>query len=342
MSEPHVVDLRSDTLTQPGVEMRQVIAQAVVGDDVFGEDPTINGLQEYVAGLFHKEAALFVPSGTMGNQISIKCHTQPGDEVICEENSHCYNYEAGTPAFFSGVQMRPVAGKDAVITADQIKERIRPTDHHFPQTRLVVLENTHNRAGGMILPLENIQSIYHVCKQYNLSLHLDGARIWNAHIATGIPLEEYGKYFDSMSVCLSKGLGAPVGSLVLGSADFINKAHRFRKILGGGMRQAGVLAAAGLYAVKNNLSRLAIDHEHAGELAQSLARFDSVYIDPKSVKTNIVIVECHKNVDKVVSELKTKGVLAVPFGGNKIRFVTHLNLSKKDIEKAIDIFKQVF
>jgi len=264
-----IIDLRSDTLTKPTPGMREAIANAKVGDDVYGEDPSINKLQKRVAELLGKETAIFVPSGTMANQISIKCHTVPGDEVICEANSHIFNYEGGSPAFLSGVQLHPLPGTYGVFSPEQIKPALRSQDSHYPQSSLITLENTHNRAGGTIFPLDTIKAIKELADFYDLRMHLDGARLWNAHVETGIPLNEYGKYFDSVSVCFSKGLGAPVGSVITGSIEFINKAHRYRKMLGGGMRQAGILAAAALYALDYHLERLADDHKRAKIIGNS-------------------------------------------------------------------------
>ena len=340
----HSIDLRSDTLTKPTPEMRKAIYEAEVGDDVFGEDPTVNKLQERVAEMLGKEAALFVASGTMGNQIAINCHTQPADEVICEAFSHSFNYEGGGPALLSGVQMHPIAGEHGVITAEQIKTAIRPADHHFPQTRLIILENTHNRAGGTIFPLDEIKRIRQLATENNLKMHMDGARLWNAHVATGIPLNEWAKYFDSVSVCLSKGLGAPVGSVLVGSRDFIEEAHRYRKIYGGGMRQAGILAAAGLYALDHHIRRLAVDHERAARLARALDSFDGVHVNLEATKTNIVIAEfdpARFEAPQVAAALKEHGLLSIAFSKTKVRFVTHLDLTDDDIDRAIEIFNRV-
>lgn len=339
-----IVDLRSDTLTKPTPAMRQIMATAEVGDDVFGEDPTVNLLQQRVAALLNKEAALYVPSGTMGNQIAINCHTRPGDEVICEDNCHCFNYECGAPALLSGVQMRPLPGKHGVITVEQIEAAVRPPDHHFPQTRLITLENTHNRAGGIVFPLEEIQKIAAFAKSKNLKMHLDGARLWNAHVATGIALDEYARYFDSISVCFSKGLGAPVGSAVVGSSDFIEEAHRYRKIYGGGMRQAGIIAAAALYAIEHHMKRLAVDHDRAKKLAECLAALPGVSVDLAGTQTNIVIAEFDVQKGQASEwavRLKENGVLGIPFSKSKIRFVTHLDLDDSDIDLAIQIFNNI-
>src|SRR5512139_3289968 len=264
------IDLRSDTVTKPTAAMRKVIFEAEVGDDVFGEDPTVNALQEKVARLLGKEKAIFVPSGTMGNQLAIKSHTQPGDEVILEASSHPYNFEGGASAALSGVQFNCLKGVRGVIDASQIEEAIRPEDHHFAVSRLICLENTHNRGGGTVFPIAKIAEISKLAKSRGLLVHLDGARLWNASVASGIEPREYAQYADSVSVCLSKGLGAPVGSLVTGSAAFIDRVHRFRKMFGGGMRQAGLLAAAGIYALDHHMERLREDHDHAKRLAHGL------------------------------------------------------------------------
>ena len=283
------IDLRSDTVTKPTPAMRKAMAEAEVGDDVFGEDPTVNILQEKVARLLGKEASLFVPSGTMANQVSIKSHTQPGDEVIIESSSHPYNFEGGAGAAISGIQFRCLQGVRGTLEPFQIEEAIRPDDHHFPVTRLVCLENTHNRGGGSIFPIGKMAEIYRLVKSKELLVHLDGARLWNASVATGIGPQEYAQWADSVSICLSKGLGAPIGSLVAGSKLFIDRVHRFRKMLGGGMRQVGIIAAAGIYAIENHLDRLTEDHQNAKRLAVGLKEFKGVSIDPRHVETNIVI-----------------------------------------------------
>ncbi len=338
------IDLRSDTVTQPTPEMREAMATAPVGDDVFGEDPTINFLQEKVARMFGKETGLFVASGTMGNQVAINAHTQPGDEVICEYNAHIFNYEGGAPALLSGVQLHPIPGNRGVIAASQIEAAIRPADHHFPHTQLIAIENTHNRAGGTIFPIDEMRKIYRMAKSHNLSIHLDGARIWNASVATGIPLLEYGKYADSINVCFSKGLGAPVGSMILGSKEFISRAHRYRKLYGGGMRQAGILAAGALYSVEHNFTRLADDHRHAKTLAVALSKLNGIKIDLEAVQTNIVIFEVVSHsisASEFVNRCKDAGVLMISFGGNKIRLVTHLHITDDDVARAIHTFQKI-
>ncbi len=339
-----IIDLRSDTVTRPTEAMRRAMAEALVGDDVFGEDPTVNRLQETVAELFGKEAALFVASGTMGNQVSINAHTQPGDEVICDYNAHIFNYEGGAPALLSGVQLHPLPGKNGVITAEQIEAVIRPPDHHFPHTRLIEIENTHNRAGGAIFPLDEMKKIYTLAQKRGLKVHLDGARLWNASVATGIPLSEYARYADSVSACFSKGLGAPVGSIVVGTQGFIERAHRYRKVYGGGMRQAGILAAGALYALQHNLHRLSEDHRHARELAETLAGFKEVELDLGTVQTNIVIFEVRSkrfSAPEFAERCKEAGLLLLAIGGNRVRLVTHLHISDDDIARAVEIFQSI-
>lgn len=337
---PSLIDLRSDTLTLPTAGMRRAMANAVVGDDVFGEDPTINALQKRMAELFNKEAALFVSSGTMANQLAIKCHTRPGDEVVCEIDCHPFNYEGGGPAMLSGVQMHPLVGKRGVITVDQLTTCLRPSDDHYPRLSLVLLENTHNRAGGAIFPLAEMKRIHRFTRQNKLALHLDGARLWNAHVATGISLAEYGQYCDSVTVCLSKGLGAPVGSVLMGTREFIAQAHRYRKVWGGGMRQAGILAAAGLYALDHHIERLAIDHENAKKMALAFAKFAPVRVDLEATQTNMVIadfVETGLKAATVVKELKKNGLVCLDISPSRIRLVTHLNISPAANRKAIAI-----
>jgi len=340
----NLIDLRSDTVTRPTPAMRNAMAEAEVGDDVFGEDPTVNALQEKVAHLLGKEASLFVPSGTMANQLSIKSHTQPGDEVIIELSSHPYNFEGGAGAALSGIQFQCLKGVRGILDASQIEEAIRPEDHHFPVTRLVCLENTHNRGGGSIYPIEKISEIYRLAKSKGLLLHLDGARLWNASVATGIKSEEYAQWADSVSVCLSKGLGAPIGSLVAGSKSFIDRVHRFRKMFGGGMRQAGIIAAAGIYALDHHIERLKDDHQNARRLAVGLKEFKGVSIDPKFVETNIVIFDVSNTgmTGAQVSEaMKKEGVLIHAFSRTQIRLVTHLDITSEDIETALKAFEKI-
>jgi threonine aldolase len=341
----NLIDLRSDTVTRPTSAMRKAMAEAEVGDDVFGEDPTVNALQGKVANLLGKEAALFVPSGTMANQLSIKSHTQPGDEVIIEASSHPYNFEGGAGAALSGIQFQCLRGVRGILDVSQIEEAIRPADHHFPVTKLVCLENTHNRGGGSIYPIEKMAKIYRLVKTKGLLLHLDGARLWNASVATGIKPREYAQWADSVSVCLSKGLGAPIGSLVAGSKSFIDRVHRFRKMFGGGMRQVGIIAAAGIYALDHHLERLKEDHRNAKRLAVGLKEIKGVSIDPKHVETNIVIFDVTNTgmtSSQVAEAMKKEGVLIHAFSKTQIRLVTHLDVNAGDIERALKAFKKVF
>ena len=338
------IDLRSDTVTKPTPAMRKAMAEAEVGDDVFGEDPTVNTLQEKVAHLLRKETALFVPSGTMANQLAIKSHTQPGDEVIIEATSHPYNFEGGGGAALSGVQFYCIQGIRGVLDASQIEEALRPDDHHFPVTKLICIENTHNRGGGTIYPIEKMSDIYRLAKSKELLLHLDGARLWNASAATGVPVHEYAQWADSVSVCLSKGLGAPIGSLIAGSKTFISRVHRFRKMFGGGMRQAGIIAAAGIYALDHHLNRLKEDHQNAKRLALGLKELKRVTIQPEYVETNIIIFDVAQtgmNASQVAEQMKRNGILIHPIGKNQIRLVTHLDISAEDIETALKVFGKV-
>jgi threonine aldolase len=325
--------------------MRRAMAEAEVGDDVFGEDPTVNRLQEMVAEILGVEAALFVPSGTMGNQISIHGQTQPGDEIICEAGAHFLHYESGAMAALSGVQARTIVGHRGVITAQQIEEVLRGETYYFPRSRLIALENTHNLAGGTLFPLEEMHRIRQLAGRRGLSMHLDGARLWNASIASGIAPQEYVRYFDSVAVSFSKGLGAPIGSAVAGSHDFIMRARRCRKMFGGGMRQAGVIAAAAIYGLQHHRERLAEDHRNARRLAEALHERGGIDIDLKTVQTNIVVLDIAKtklNVPQAVEALKKRGVLVTPFGATILRAVTHLDVSSDDIERAIIIFREIF
>src|SRR5579872_4376734 len=264
-----LIDLRSDTVTRPTPGMRAAMAAAEVGDDVFHEDPTVNKLEERVAALLGKEAALFVPSGTMSNQTAVKTHTQPGDELLCEANCHIYNYEAGGPAVLSGVMCRTVEGDYGVLDLSQLEDKVRPVNDHLVRTRLVCLENTHNRGGGRVFPIEKVRAISAWARKNGLIMHLDGARLWNAVVASGVPAAEWSRHFDTVSVCFSKGLGAPIGSALSGPRDFITRARRVRKLFGGGMRQAGVIAAAALYALEHHIDRLAEDHRNAQVIARA-------------------------------------------------------------------------
>ena len=338
------IDLRSDTVTKPSPAMRDVIFKAEVGDDVFEDDPTVKKLEMIVADLLGKEEALFVASGTMANQVCLRTLTQHGDEIILEEDSHIFNYEVGAASALSGLQLYPIRGTRGVITAEEIKARIRPDDIHIPPTRVIILENTHNRAGGTVFPLDEIKKIYQLASEFKIKMHLDGARLWNAVMATGTPLHTWAKPFDSVSVCLSKGLGAPIGSVIAGSGEFIRKARRVRKMYGGGMRQVGIIAAAGIYAIDNNFNRLVEDHRNAQLLAERLNDLEGLKIDLESVQTNIVVIditETKKSVEQFLKALKEKGILLVPFGKTKIRAVTHLDVKRDQILGAVEKFKEI-
>jgi threonine aldolase len=325
--------------------MRRAMAEAEVGDDVFGEDPTANHLQEMVAELLGAEAALFVPSGTMGNQISIHCQTQPGDEIICEAGAHFLHYEAGATAVLSGVQARPLSGNGGVITVGQIETALRGESYYFPRSRLIALENTHNLAGGTIFPLAEIERIRRFANQHGLAMHLDGARLWNACAASGIAPKEYARHFDSVSVSFSKGLGAPIGAVVAGSKEFIANARRFRKMLGGGMRQVGIVAAAAIYGLTHHRERLMEDHANARRFAEALHGRHGLAVDLATVQTNIVVIDIAQtklDVAAACEALKKAGVLVVPFGATTLRAVTHLDVSAADIDRAITVFHKVF
>lgn len=313
--------------------------EAEVGDDVFKEDPTARDLEEYCADLFGKEAALFVSSGVMGNQLCLNLHTTPGDEVICERSAHIFNYESGSPGALSGIQLYPVEGVNGVMPAAGIIEAIRPVSaYYMPRTKLIALENTHNRASGAVLPLEHIAEIRAIAEQHHLKTHLDGARIWNASVATGISLKTYGSYFDSISACFSKGLGAPVGSIILGTKDFITEAFRRRKAWGGGMRQIGVIAAAAKYALLNNFEKLAEDHEKAAVLYKTLAEHPKITIQLPVPNTNILLFEIAGYTPlEFIEKLKPHGVLLSPGTATKIRAVTHLDVSKTQVATAAEL-----
>lgn len=337
-----IIDFRSDTVTKPGPGMMEAIRNARVGDDVFGEDTSINELEAMAAGMFGMEAALFCPSGTMTNQIGIKCHTQPGDEVICEESSHVYQYEGGGIAFNSGASVKLLYGDRGRVTAEQVLAAIQPDDPHRTHTRLVSLENTSNRGGGSCYDFSEILKIKEVCRQHGLAFHLDGARLWNALVAKNETPQQYGQAFDSISVCLSKSLGCPIGSLLLGKKDFIKKARRIRKVFGGGMRQAGFLAAAGIYALQNNIDRLAVDHAHAKEIATVIeARPDVNQVLP--VETNIIIFELKKGnkAADFVAKLKEENILAYAITPERVRFVLHLDITAGMVEATINAIKQI-
>lgn len=338
-----MIDFRSDTLTLPTQEMRDFMHAAPVGDDVFGEDPTINELQAFAADLLGFEAGLFCSSGTQTNQIAINVHTTPGGEVICHQESHIYKYEGGGIAKNSGASVRLLTGNRGRITADEVKNWINPVhDVHFPLTQLVSVEDTSNRGGGAIYDFEELKKLRALTNSLQIPLHLDGARVFNALVENGIDFKTYGQQFDSISICLSKGLGAPVGSVLLGSKEFIKKAHRVRKVFGGGMRQAGFIAAGGLFALKNNIDRLKVDHKNAKALENALYELSWVnHVVP--VETNIVVTALKdaSKLPELIDTLKTQNILAMPFGPGMMRMVTHLNISEGDIDQTISVLKKI-
>ena len=331
-----MIDLRSDTVTRPTAAMRQAMAEAEVGDDVLGDDPTVLALERRVAEVLGKEAAVYVPSGTMSNQVAIRAHTEPGDEIILEATAHSYFFETGGPAALSGVMCRLIPGWHGLFTADDVRAVLRPHNTHFPVTKLVCIENTHNRGGGTVWPLAQIADIAAVARDAGLAMHLDGARLWNASVASGVPEAEYAASFDTVSVCFSKGLGAPVGSALAGTRVFIDRARRFRKMFGGGMRQAGIVAAGAIYALEHHRERLAEDHENAHRLAEGISRLPGLSIDIGTVRTNIVIFHVTSMpAAELVARLKAKGVLVLATAPDAIRAVTHLDVSAEQIEEAI-------
>ncbi|BCA53850.1 L-allo-threonine aldolase [Nitrospira sp. KM1] len=340
-----MIDLRSDTVTKPSAAMRKAMAQAEVGDDVYGEDPTVNRLQDLVASLLGKKAALFVPSGTMANQLAIRIQTQPGQEVVAESRAHIVRYEQGAAGALAGVQLHWVAGERGIITAEQVQQAVRPKDPHTIQTALICLENTHNSGGGTIYPLATIERIRSVAGKAGVPMHLDGARLFNAVTATTLPPASYAQHFDTVSVCLSKGLGAPAGSLlIMNDLGLLEKARRCRRMYGGAMRQAGILAAAGLYALEHHIGRLKEDHDNAKRLARKLQQLSSVTVNPQHVETNIVIFDVvgHRLAPgAIVDALKQEGVLVNTIGGTSFRAVTHLDVSTAAVDRAYEVFARV-
>jgi threonine aldolase len=336
-----IIDLRSDTVTKPSPEMRQAIANAEVGDDVFEGDPTVKKLENRVAEILGKEAALFVPSGTMANQLSLRTLCDPGDEVICERMMHIINYEVAAAPALSGIMLSPYDGVRGQIPLQRIEDAIRPKDIHQPVTKLVALENTHNRIGGAVLDLDYIAEVESLVRENDLGFYLDGARIWNAAIALNVAPIEIARHFDMVSVCFSKGLGAPIGSAVTGTAENIKKARRFRKMLGGGMRQVGIIAAGALYALENNRERITEDHRLAKKLAEGLSKIDSIKIDPDTVQTNIVVFKIDTPVNEFLFKAADFGLLMVPFGKGRVRAVAHLDVNEKDIDMALSIIRKV-
>jgi threonine aldolase len=342
MPDP-IIDLRSDTVTRPTAGMRKAMAEAEVGDDVLGDDPTVIRLQERIAEIMGKPAACFVPSGTMANQASIRAHTEPGDEVIAHSDSHIINYETGAPAALSGVMIRTMSGDRGLFDADQVDGMVRPDSAHFPHSKLVVVENTQNRGGGAVWPVEQVKRVAAKARQHNLKLHLDGARVWNACAKTGLKPVDYAKHFDTISCCFSKGLGAPAGSAVSGDEAIIARVFRFRKMFGGAMRQAGVLAAAALYALDHHRERLVDDHENATRLAEGVADVPGVSI-PMPVDTNMVFMDVdrrHGTGAEVCAKLKALNVWALPTLPHRIRMVVHLDVSRPMIDRAVEAIGQV-
>jgi threonine aldolase len=339
---PDVIDLRSDTVTKPTPAMREAMATAEVGDDVFGDDPTVQELERATAELLGMEAAVYVASGTMSNQVAVRTHTEPGDEILLDANAHIYYYESGGPAALSGVMCRLLPGVRGIFTAADVRGALRPRNEHFPRTKLLCVENTHNRGGGSVWPIERIAEVHAAAREAGLALHLDGARIWNASVATGVAEREYARYFDSVSVCFSKGLGAPIGSCLVGGAEFIARARRFRKMFGGGMRQAGIIAAGALYALRHHRERLAEDHANARALAEGLAVMDGIELDLDGVETNIVCFDVTAMpAPQLVAKLAAGGVLVLARSETSIRAVTNLMLDADDIRRALAVFREV-
>jgi threonine aldolase len=335
-----IVDLRSDTVTRPVPDMRRAIAEAVVCDDVFGDDPTTNELESRMAALLGKEAALFVPSGTMGNQVALASITQPGDEVILERQSHIFNYEVAAAPALSGVQFNALDGDRGVLTAAQVEPYIRAENLHCPETRVIAIENTHNRASGRVYPFDEMKKIKTLAESRGLKVHLDGARLANAVVASGISFADYAACADTVSMCFSKGLGAPVGSIIVSDATTIQRARKKRKMFGGGMRQAGILTAAALYALDHHVDRLRIDHEHARRLGEIITSKEALEL-AFPIETNIVIFrvgDAWGPVDAFLARLKEARILAVPFGPRLVRMVTHLDIHPEDLDHVASVF----
>jgi len=340
-----VIDLRSDTITKPTPAMREAMARAEVGDDVLGEDPTVNRLEAMAAERLGKEAALFVASGTMGNLVCLLSHCGRGDEMIVGDQAHTYVYEQGGSAALGGIHPRPLPNQpDGTIRLEDIEAAIRADNIHFPRTRLICLENTHNRCGGAVLTPEYMRAVGELARRHGLAVHLDGARIFNAAVALGVDVKVLAADADSVTFCLSKGLGAPIGSLVCGSAEFIAKARRARKVVGGGWRQAGVIAAAGIVALEQMVDRLAEDHANAKRLAEGLAVLPGIVLDPARVQTNIVIFELDRDdmtPEALAERLKERGVWLFAIGGRRLRAVTNYHVTAADVERALEVFAEV-
>jgi threonine aldolase len=344
MAVPDLIDLRSDTVTRPSVDMRRAMADADVGDDVYGEDPTVNELERHVADLFGLAAALFVPSGTMGNQIAVRLLVPPADELICDADAHVVSYEGGGAAQHGGIQTRTLVADRGLLTRAAVEPQLRPPGYHTVPTRALAVEQTHNRGGGAVYPFELLKDLRALTASYGVALHCDGARIWNAHVASGVALTEYGALFDAMSVCLSKGLGAPVGSLVvLSDATMVEEARAIRRRLGGGMRQVGVLAAAGLFALRHNVERLADDHARARRLAEAVADVAPGTVSVADVETNIVVVDLSSTPlysSGVAADCRADGVIVSAFGPRRVRLVTHLDVDDAAIDRAIPVLRR--
>jgi Threonine aldolase len=338
-----MIDLRSDTVTRPPDGMRRAMYEAEVGDDVYGEDPTVNHLQERMAERLGTEAALFVPSGTMANQICLHVLTDPGDEVILERGAHVFNYESGAAGILSGLQLHPLDGEDGLLSPEQVEAAVRPDAVVAPRTRVVSVENTANKAGGVVYPLDRIEEIAQTARDHGLHLHLDGARLWNAATAHDVPEQAYAAPFDLTWVALSKGLGAPAGSVIAGAKSLIEHARRTRKQFGGGMRQAGILAAAGLYALEHHRPHLGRDHEKAQHLAETIASLPAFDLDVEAVETNIIIFEVTDGTaESVVRALEDEDVLVTPFGPRTVRATTHRDVSMEEVNKAAEIIRDHF
>jgi len=329
-------------MTKPTAAMRQAIAEAEVGDDVWGEDPTVNKLETYAAAILGKPSAMFVPSGTMANQISIRELTNPGEEMIVEADAHIVHYENGAASALAGIQPALLKGERGILTPEQIENAIRIPDIHAPPTTLICLENTHNRAGGTIYSIETISEIHNIASSKNIAMHLDGARLFNAACATGISAKHYASHFETVAFCLSKGLGAPIGSMIVSSNERISRMRRIRKMYGGGMRQAGILAAAGLYALEHNIPKLHDDHKHAKLLSLNLEEIPGIGIDSTATQTNIVVFDVgsvSKNPDKLLDTLRNEGILVSRFTSTTFRAVMHLDITEEDVLYAIQVLK---
>lgn len=339
-----IIDLRSDTVTKPSHEMRKAMYDAEVGDDVYGEDPTVLRLEQTAAEMLGKEAGLFVTSGTMGNQVAVLAQARGGEEILLEADSHIFMYEAAAHSAFAGVQTRTLVGHRGAMNPEDVKNAIRTPNIHHPRTALICVENTHNRAGGAIVPVQNMQAIYEIAREHNIPVHLDGARLFNAVVATGGQATDFTQFADTVQVCFSKGLGAPIGSLLAGDRETIARARMWRKRLGGGTRQVGVIAAPALLALTQNVERLVEDHAHAKRLAEGVSGIKGMEIDPATVETNIVLVNV-KGTGltelQLLDELQKAGILATDFGPGLVRFVTHLDVTQQDIDRAIETIARV-